>query len=210
MKPSFYKVLLPFILGIVIVGCGLFSSGRRYIPSDLTPESITSALDGLVNADQTAHQWDSHAYLVRVTSVYSVIEGKFDLEHSYYTFVSDSKAQYIGISIDTSGQIEVNPPANTGGAFVPTRRYSLKENEIQEREAIQLAWEYLGNELATNCAPLERMTIEGVVILLDNSQIWAINYSGHGAKLGDVNIDSVTGEIVYENINENICPNLDS
>ena len=74
-----------------------------------------------------------------------------------------------------------------------------------EMQAIELAWDHLGDELSASCGPLEHLTIEGTTLLTD-AQVWSVSYSGHDAALGTVNIDSTTGEIVSENTNNYICP----
>jgi hypothetical protein len=202
--PASTILSLLLLAGITTAGCGLFPPGKGFIPSNLTPEPIASAIDGLGIAEQVAHNWDSQAYLVRATSVYNVIGDRFDLNHSYYNFVSGDKAQYIGIVIDSSGNIEVNPPAKVKGSLVTTRPYFLEKNVIQEPEAMELAWVHLGRKIAIQCGPLENASIEGITFG-SNSQRWAITYTGHASILGTVDVNSTTGEIEYEDINEYVC-----
>ena len=199
----YLSCILAILMSLCVAACG-FQSGAKYVPSDYVSQPIVSSEDGIALAEQVAHRWDSSAYLVSITGVYRPEEKGFELIQSYYNFVSGDAMKYIGVTIRSSGDIQVDLPAKVEGSFVTTEPYAVDPGDISEPQALELAWVRLGSALMDTCGPVESISIERTN-LFSGKPIWSLTYFGHEALLGDITLDTVTGEATYENINENFC-----
>jgi hypothetical protein len=191
---------------VALVGCGLFPRGQKYIPDQYIPQPIGSAADGLRIAEEVAHEWNEGAYLVEAGSVFEYSEEEYQLKHSFYDFVSEDGQRYIGVVIDSSGAITVNPPADVEGSLIATTiPYALSENNFHERQAVNLAWSLLQEDSIDGCEQPQTISVQGSALGDGSRQVWHLVYMGDDRILGSLALDAESGEPIFVDVHRSIC-----
>jgi hypothetical protein len=198
--------LLRLLGSVALVGCGLFPRGQKYIPDQYIPQPIEMTADGLTIAVEVAYRWDEGAYLVGVGSVFEYAGEEYQLKHSFYDFVSENGQRYIGVVIDSSGAITVNPPADVEGSLIPTTiPYALSDNDFQERQAVNLAWSLLQEDSIDSCEQPQRISVQGRALGDGSGQVWSLDYVGDNRFLGRLTLDAESGEPIFVDAHRSIC-----
>ncbi len=178
------------VAGGVVALLALVSCTEEAGPATGAADPLAEKLEQA--AEIAAADWDKPWILDLVSSRYTPDGDELTLDDRAYVFVSDDgAASYYLVRFYADGAVGTAPVAGLGD--VRLEPFDFAENSLTSTDALDLAWERVGESLVERCGPLRWLDVLGTRDA-EGEQAWRVEYR-IGAELHLVWLDATTGAL---------------